>query len=195
MRAPIQVDHLLGFLPCDVQAQANGLPGLVVQFGRDAELRHRDAQPDVDRVRSAQVLRKVELFRMKALRPETSRLVERDPGVVADVHVVVVHARRPFAGEIDLGDCRPARERQQQKQRGSLARHGVGSHPDASGIFLKCACMMSGSIRYRGSVTIVVTTSQMFFVYGSENVSKYSSTMALPLYGTPFFCKYPGRRP
>src|SRR5207249_6853404 len=111
-----------------------------------------------------------ELFRMKALGSQTPRLIQRDAGVVADVHVVVVDARRPLAGEIDLSACRPARERQQEEnQRGSFVRHGVGSHPDASGSFLKCACMISGSIRYCGSVTIVVTTSQVFLEYGSEN--------------------------
>src|SRR5258705_6367427 len=116
-------------------------------------------------MRSAQVLRKIELFRMKALRSQTPRLVQRDAGVVADVHMVVIDAWRPLTGEIDLSARRPAREREQQEnQRGSFVRHGVGSHPDASGSFLKCACMRRGSIRYCGSVIIVVTTSQGFLL-------------------------------
>src|ERR1041385_6003320 len=182
MWTAVHVNHLLRLLPRDVQAQSDGLLRLVVEFRRNAQLRDRDAQTDVDRMGTAQVLGKVELIRMPALRPQPSRLVDGDARVIADVHVRVVDTRRPLAGEIDLRERRPAREcKQQENQRGSFARHGVGSHPDASGSFLKCACMMSGSIRYCGSVTIVVTTSQVFLVYGSENVSKYSSMTAFAL--------------
>src|SRR5205823_14656064 len=38
------------------------------------------------------------------------------------------------------------------------------------------------------------TVSQVLPLYGSEKVSKSSSNSALALYGTPFFCRYPGRR-
>ena len=108
-------------------------------------------------------------FRMPALGSQASRFIEGDARVVANIHVVVVNPRRPLAGEIDLGargSARKCKSSRQQTlwssfQRGSLARHGVGSHPEASGIFLKCAWVMRGSMRYCGSVTTVVTTSQV----------------------------------
>src|SRR5262245_61031006 len=182
MRTPVHVNHLLRLLPRHVQTQANRLTCFVVRFRRDAQLRDGDAQSGVDWMRTAKVLRKVELVRMPALRPQSSRLVDRDARVVADVHVRVVDTRRPLACQIDLRMRGPADEQEEQKnQRGSFALHDVGSHPDASGSFLKCACMMSGSIRYCGSLTSVVTTSHVFLVYGSEKMSKYSSTIALAL--------------
>src|SRR5262245_26555306 len=154
----------------------------VVYFRRDAQLRDGDAQSDVDRMRTAKVFGKVELIGMPALRSQSCRLSDRDTRVVTDVHMSVVDARRPLACQIDLCTRGSARgEEKQKNQRGSFALHGVGSQPDASGSFLKCACMRSGSIKYCGSVTIVVTASQVFLVYGSEKVSKYSSTTALAL--------------
>ena len=144
---------------------------------------------------------------MPALSPQPPRLVDGDSGIVAHVHSVVVNPRRPLAGNVRLGLCRPARQHheEQQKrqnrhrfalhlceshplilspnacsraavhsgpdQRGSSARHCVGSHPEASATFLKCACVKSGSTRYCGSVVTVVTVSQVLFVYGSVNVS------------------------
>src|SRR5687768_4895550 len=106
----------------------------------------------------AQVFREIHLVGMPRFGSEAARLIQRDAGVVADIYVRVVNPRRPLAGEIDLGAGGPARyeeNKEQQNreshlgvpQRGSSARHGVGSHPDASGSFLKCACMMRGSMR------------------------------------------------
>src|SRR5713101_4534403 len=51
---------------------------------------------------------------------------------------------------------------------------------------------MKGCSKYRGSVTIVVTISHLS-PFGSVKDSKYSSSTAFALYGTPFFRKYPGR--
>src|SRR5687768_6247099 len=45
--------------------------------------------------------------------------------------------------------------------RGSSTRHGVGSQPDRSGIFLNGYVVAYGCVRYCGSVTIEVTTSQL----------------------------------
>src|SRR5215510_7084125 len=180
MRTPVHINHLLRLLPRHVQTQANRLMCFVVQFRRNTQLRDGDAQPDVNWMRTAKVFGKVELIRVPALRPQSSRLVDRNARVVADVHMRVIDTRRPLACQIDLRTHRPAREQKEQKnQRGSFALHGVGSHPDASGSFLKCACMRSGSIRYCGSLTIVVTASHVFLVYGSEKTSKYSSATAL----------------
>ena len=76
----------------------------------------------------------------------------------------------------------------QERYRGCSARHGVGSHPDASGIFLKCVVVTNGCVRYRGSVTIEVTTSYES-PFGALNRSKYSTSDEFSLYGTPFLRK------
>src|SRR5688572_2901181 len=122
---------------------------------------------------------------------EAPFLVERHTRVIPDVHMSVVVPRPPFAGEVHLRMYRATGHQQQQEQRdrhshlalpqhGSLARQSVGSHPEASSSFLKCECMMSGSLRYCGSITTVVTSSQVLRVYGSVKRSKYSSACAFP---------------
>src|SRR5207247_7900691 len=117
-------------------------------------------------MRPAQILWKIELFRMEALGPEAARFIEWDARVVADIHGLVVNPGRPLAGEINLCAGQTAREHHQEESqnkshRGSSTRHGVGSHPELSGSFLKCAWVMSGSMRYCGSVTTAVTASQV----------------------------------
>src|SRR2546427_7907257 len=103
---------------------------------------------------------------MPALGSQASRVIEWDSRVVANIHGLVINPGRPLAGEINLGAGRPARqhhqqERQNKSHRGSSTRHGVGSHPELSGSFLKCAWVISGSMRYCGSVTTDVTASQV----------------------------------
>ena len=59
-------------------------------------------KPVVDRMRPAEIFRKIELIGVPGHRSQSSFFVERHARVVADVHVGVVVPRTPFAGEIDL---------------------------------------------------------------------------------------------
>ena len=83
---------------------------LGIELVGNTQLRRGDTQPVVDRVRPAEILREVELVRVPRHRPQTPFLVDRHPGVVADVHMGVVVPRTPFAGKIDLRVRRGARD-------------------------------------------------------------------------------------
>ncbi len=110
MCTPIGVDHLLRLLPRNQQADADLTARLGIEFVGNAQLRRGDTQPVVNRMRPAEILRKVELVRVPRHRPQTRFFVERHARVVADVHVSVVVPRTPFAGKIDLRVCRRARD-------------------------------------------------------------------------------------
>src|SRR5215475_8052697 len=69
-----------------------------------------------------------------------------------------------------------------------------GLHFDPSFSSLKCVLVMNGTCRYFGSSTTVLTR-RMTSPFGSGPTrSKYSVIVALALYGTPFFLKYPSRK-
>src|SRR5215475_15534319 len=69
-----------------------------------------------------------------------------------------------------------------------------GLHFDPSFSSLKCVLVMNGTCRYFGSSTTVLTR-RMTSPFGSgPTLSKYSVMVALALYGTPFFRKYPSRK-
>src|SRR5262249_40056287 len=71
-----------------------------------------------------------------------------------------------------------------------LTRQGVGFHPVASVCFLKFVLVTNGVVRYCASSTIVVTTNHVEPSFSLER-SKYSRSVVLSLYGTPFLRKYP----
>src|SRR6185436_6152001 len=71
--------------------------------------------------------------------------------------------------------------------------HGVGSHFEPSGSFLKCGLVTYGAFRYTGSSTTMLTRSS-WPPWGSGARSKCSVTVVRSLYGTPFFRRYPARR-
>ena len=58
---------------------------------------------------------------------------------------------------------------------GWSARQGVGSQPDAFGSFLNATLVRYGCVKYCGSLTTLSTTSHVS-PFGSENMSKYSSS-------------------
>src|SRR5207249_7182386 len=71
------------------------------------------------------------------------------------------------------------------------ATHGVGFQPEASFSFLKCVVVHIGWDRYSGSLISDVTRT-MESPPGTSKRSKYSVSVVLALYGTPFFRRYPG---
>src|SRR5262249_20692229 len=66
------------------------------------------------------------------------------------------------------------------------ARHASGCQEDPSGSFLKCELVKKRPVRYCGSCTIVVTTSQTSPLSSGPRTLKYSVSTVLALYGTPF---------
>src|SRR3954471_18190477 len=108
---------------------------------------------------------------------------------------------RPRAGKLELRR-RPARckhDEQKCTERAAgyqVEEHGVGSHLEPSGSFLKCGLTMYGPVRYSGSSTIVVTSRSRPASAtpgapvprsASGATSKCSVTVARSPYGTPFF--------
>src|SRR4029079_3496242 len=70
------------------------------------------------------------------------------------------------------------------------ALQGAGAHFVAFASFLKCVLVTKSFVRYFGSETKVVTTSHSSTL-GAGKRSKYSVTLVLSLYGTPFFRSHP----
>ena len=73
------------------------------------------------------------------------------------------------------------------------AEQAAGLNPVASRCFLKFVLVTNGSVRFCGSSTIVVTTNHGS-PFRSIERSKNSFKTVFPLYGGPFFLKYPGRK-
>src|SRR5262249_4665434 len=133
------------------------------------------------------------------------RLIVRErssAGLVGECESEVVHRYRvvldvfgtygrPRAHEFELRGrlacCKNGEKQRDSRASGyQLDEHGVGSHLEPSGSFLKCGLTMYGPVRYTGSSTTVVT-SRSLPPSGSGATSKGSVTVVLSLYGTPFF--------
>src|SRR5215467_15640990 len=66
-----------------------------------------------------------------------------------------------------------------------------GFHFDPSFSRLKWVLVMNGVCRYFGSSTTVLTSRMTSPLGSGPTRSKYSVIVAFPLYGTPFFLRYP----
>src|SRR5438067_10429644 len=71
------------------------------------------------------------------------------------------------------------------------AEQGVGFHPVASFCRLKFGLAQYGVLRFSGSTSSSFTTKSES-PPGTSNLSKYSVSVALSPYGTPFLRIYPG---
>src|SRR6185436_14047739 len=109
---------------------------------------------------------------------------------------IVLHVlgadRPPRAGELELRRRAAGAEQDHQQAEPDdghgaacyqVDEHGVGSHFEPSGSFLKCGLVTYGAFKYTGSSTTMLTR-RSWPPWASGARSKCSVTVAFSLYGT-----------